>query len=218
MEPPPPTLSEKDPLINLAIAAREGNLEYLRAGLDHFMTLDAYGDSVLSHAIDENTEASYCSLEFIAETPHFHALLNIPSRVGNYPLLYAALREDTRFLTFLLKRDARVLLPGRAIAAPYGRSSPRSLLHLLIGDQKTFALHIILTDLETPGKYPREYIDALFAFKRRMRGDLAFEMGPEPLTPIELAARLGVKIYAPNAAQRLRTQIARDATESEVYS
>jgi ankyrin repeat protein len=205
-------LSKDDPLINLAIAAREGNIEYLRAGVDQFMTLDEYGDSVLSHAIDENTEASYRSMEFIAKTRYFHGLLNIPSHDGNYPLLYAALRENMRFLSFLLERGARVLVPH------HGRNPPLSLLHMLIGDNKILALHIILTDLEAPGKYTRKEIDALFACKRRMQGEIVSTVGHEPLTPIELAARLGVKIYAPNAAQRLRTQIARDATESEVYS
>jgi hypothetical protein len=138
----------------------------------------------------------------IAETPYFVGLLRTPSHAGYYPLLYAALRPDTRFLRFLLEKGARVLRPRDGA---YRRSS---LLHLLIGYEKTIALHVILLDLDTPNKYSQAKIDALFAFKTRPpRRSLVQRLGPAPLTPIELAARMGVRFYRGSAALRLRAYL-----------
>jgi hypothetical protein len=134
----PANLSQRDAALDIAIAARKGDLPYLEAKSDLFMTLDWNGDSVLSHAVDENTPMSYRSMVYIAKTPHFKTMLHIPSQEGNYPLLHAALGADVRFLVFLLKKGARILQPG----STYG--TPQSLLHVVIGERRLDSLALLL--------------------------------------------------------------------------
>ena len=212
-----PMLKEGDPLLNLATAAREGNVAYLQMGGDQLGTVDGHGDSVLSHAVDENSEASYHAMQFIAETPYFQALLHRPSNEGHYPLLYAALRDDVRFLKDLLQRGARVLLPNqkRYLSPNANSRAPLSLLHLLVYGRKTFALHVVLLDLDTPGKYTPEERNALFTFRTVAHNPHTGESSVRPLNALELAAELGVTIRGVSVASLVQTLAA--PPEPEIY-
>jgi len=182
-------LSQRDPALDMAIAARNGDLQYLKDKRDLFMTLDWRGDSILSHAVDENTPMSYQSMVYMATTPLFKPMLHIQSQVGNYPLFYAALRPDKRFLIFLLKAGARILPPGSV------DGTAKSLLHILIGDRHRMgSLRILLKDLfmMNTEKYTQSERIGLLSFESRMIG--LNGKGDTPRSAVELAAAMRIDL------------------------
>ena len=138
---------EDDPAVELMLASRRGDLAYLRANVDSFGQPDTLGDSVLGHAVDEGTEASYNSLCLIAETEHFAMLVNRVNYAGFCPLVYCVRDKTPKFQNFLLARGVQILLPSEQ---PPGELS--SIVYTYLMKAPRF-VPILLKDLPVPGKY-----------------------------------------------------------------
>jgi hypothetical protein len=98
--------------MELMLAARKGDIAYLQSNHSRLGLLDnREGDSVLSHAVDEGTNESMKTLEFLAETPYWGELVNRVNGKGFYPLLLTLQHKSATFMYYLLHHGARILIP-----------------------------------------------------------------------------------------------------------
>ena len=124
-------LRESDPAKAICLAARQGNIKFIKEHADMLLILDENGDSVITHAVDSG---NMLSLNFLLHYPSYvEKLLNRPSKFGNYPLMNAVLNNNVDCVEALLAVGARIMVPVNDFES--GNVTPTSMLHEIIYTQ-----------------------------------------------------------------------------------
>ena len=189
--------------------------ELAKEPIEKLLILDENGDSVITHAV---SSGSVSSLEFLLNQPScVDALLNLPSKTGNYPLMEAVTNNSVYFVMRLLDAGARIMVPMNRFEDD--RVVPFPMLHLLVhalanpagntvlqraNEQRQTAriLAIILKDLSDPTneKYSWVHQVGILLVKAIITTDEEVVEESRPMrTAWELARDLGMD----QAAQQL---------------
>ena len=158
------------------------------------LLLDGNRDSVITHAVDSG---NISSLEFLLSLLFcVDALLNLPSRDGNYPLMAAVTNNRVECAARLLAVGARIMVPVNHFEDH--TVTPTSMLHQNIyaqacpeagrddaGGDRLPLLAIILRDLLTnpKSKYSWAQQVSILLFRTIICEDIT---GTQVRTPLEL--------------------------------